>query len=155
SLDKDGKLTMDAKVNGEDVKARGTLAPLAVLAKLNKPFSAKLTVEGGGMKGDADLAVEIVDKRPNIKGSVNVAEIDLSKLGGGKSAPSDKMFSDTPLPWDLLHNADGNVKVGIGKAVLPSGVTLTNVSLPIVLANGKLDMNPFSAALAGGTLGGS
>jgi hypothetical protein len=154
SLDKDGKLVLDAKLNGQDLKARGTVGPLTALAKLDKPFSAKLTVEGAGMKGAADVAIEIANKRPHIKGTVNVAEVDLAAFGNS-SAKSNRLFSESPLPWDALRNADADVKVTLGKATLPDGITVTNVALPIVLTNGKLDLNPFSAALAGGTLNGS
>ena len=164
SLDGAGALTLAAKVSGQDVKASGTLAPIATLSAKGKAFPAKVTIEGFGLKGDTDLMVDMSGKRPSAKGSVTIPELDLaaySKGGAGAAPkapaasgakPGERMFSDEPLPWDQLNAADANVKVSVGKLTLPNGVVLTSIVVPLDLVAGKLALNPASFGVAGGTV---
>lgn len=149
SLDKDGKLEVAGTLNGEDVKASGSLAPVAALVALNKPFPAKLVLEAVGLKAETDLQVTVVNKRPQVKGTVNVAEYTLL------SSKSEQMFPTTPLPWDALKGADADVKFSLGKVNMAGGMVATNVTLPLALAQGKLAVAPFSLGIAGGTVSGN
>ena len=148
SLDKDGVFTLTGKLNGEDVKGKGTLAPVAVMVALSKPFPAKLSLEAMGLKAETDLQVSVVKERPQIKGTVTVAEFTLA------SSASKQVFPDSPLPWDALKGADADVKISIGKLIMAGGVTAANVVLPIAMNQGKLAVAPYSATIAGGTLSG-
>ncbi len=151
SLDAGGKLNLAAKVSGGDVKASGTLAPIATLAALDKGFPAKLAFEGMGLKGSTDLTVNVAGQRLSARGAITIPELDLSKFI--KPAPaSDRLFTDEPLPWDSLSSTAANVKLSIGKLTLPSGLVLTNVELPIDLNGGHLVANPATFAVAGGTV---
>ena len=149
ALDKDGKLDVAGKLNGEDVKAAGSLAPVAVLVALSKPFPAKLALEAMGLKAETDLQVSVVNKRPQVKGTVSVAEYTLL------SSKSTEMFPTTPLPWDALKGADADVKISLGKLNMAGGMTATNVVLPVKMAQGKLAVAPFSLGIVGGTLSGN
>ena len=151
SLDAGGKLNLAAKVSGGDVKASGTLAPIATLAAKDKGFPAKVTFEGMGLKGTTDLTVNVSGQRTSARGALAIPELDLSKFI--KPAPaSDKLFTDEPLPWDSLSSTDANVKLSIGKLTLPSGLVLTNVELPIDLNGGHLVANPATFGVAGGVV---
>ncbi|MBX7199819.1 MAG: AsmA family protein [Rhodospirillaceae bacterium] len=152
-LDKDGKLDVAGKLNGEDVKASGTLAPVAVLVALNKPFPAKLALEAMGLKAETDLQVSVVNKRPQIKGTVSVPEYTLLSTAAQEKSP--QMFPVTPLSWDALKGADADVKISVGKLNMAGGMTATNVVLPVSMAQGKLAVAPFSLGIAGGTLSGN
>lgn len=152
SLDKDGKLDVGGKLNGENVKASGSLAPVAVLVALNKPFPAKLALEAVGLKAETDLQVTVVNKRPQIKGTVSIPDYTLLSTSTEKSA---QMFPTTPLPWDALKGADADVKLSLGKVTMAGGMVATNVSLPINMTQGKLAVTPFSLGIAGGTLSGN
>jgi uncharacterized protein involved in outer membrane biogenesis len=159
SLDKDGALQISGKVNGEDMKGKGSLAPVAVLVALNKPFPVKLSLDAMGFKAETDLQVSVVNNRPQVKGTVTIPEFTLSaapaaKGGAGGGAASSQVFPETPLPWDALKGADADVKLSLGKVTLAGGMVVTDVSLPIALAGGKLAVAPFSLGLAGGTLTG-
>lgn len=148
SLDKDGVFTLTGKINGEDVKGKGTLAPVAVMVALSKPFPAKVSLEAMGLKAETDLQVSVVNQRPQIKGSMTVNEFTLA------SSASQQIFPDTPLPWDALKGADADVKISLGKLILAGGVSAANVVLPIAMNQGKLAVAPYSANIAGGTLSG-
>jgi uncharacterized protein involved in outer membrane biogenesis len=160
ALDDKGVLDLAAKFNGQDVKASGTLAPIASLIAMNKSFPAKVKVEGFGVKADSDIMVDLSKKRPHAKGAVTIPELDLAALGnpagGAAPAPAAKasgpLFSNDPLPWDSLTAADSDVKVSITKLTLPSGLVLKDVVLPVDLQGGKLSMKPASFGVAGGTL---
>lgn len=154
TMGEDGKVDFAGKVSGQDVKLKGTLAPIAVLVAMNKAFPAKVEMEGFGLKATSDLTVEIVKGRPSAKGTVVIPEIDLSKFGGG--APPQKgdgrLFSAEPLPWDAIGAADSDVTLSIGKLTMTNGLVLTNVSLPVKASGARLTMAPVSMAVAGGTI---
>jgi hypothetical protein len=170
----DGRVLLIGSVNGQDVRAAGTLAPIAVLAALNKPFPAKLTIDGMGLQIQTDLQVAVAGGRPAIKGTVAIPALDLApaKVAKGEAAreparapaqastqasaqASERVFSDAPLPWSSLTAADADIQVSIAKASLPSGLTLTNVAVPIDLAKGRLAVDGLKASVAGGTIAGS
>ncbi len=149
SLDKDGKLEVSGTLGGEAVKASGGLAPVAVLAALNKPFPAKLALEAMGLKAETDLQVSVVNKRPRFKGTVTVAEYTLP------SSKSEQIFPTTPLPWDALKGADADVKLSVGRVNLAGGMVATDVTVPVNLSQGKLAVAPFSLGIAGGAVSGT
>ena len=147
-----GALVLTAKVGGQDVKASGTLAPVATLARMDKAFPAKLTFEGMGLKGSTDLTINVAQKRPAARGAVNIPELDLSAFMKAPANADDRLFSPEPLPWDSLTSGDGSVKISIGKLTLPSGLVLNNVVLPVELAAGKMQISAASFNVAGGTV---
>ncbi|TAL00805.1 MAG: AsmA family protein [Rhodospirillaceae bacterium] len=161
SLDEKGALDLAATYNGQDLKAKGTIAAPAALKGGITAVPAKLALEGFGLKGDVDLTVEAGKTPPAIKGSVTIPELDLGKFtkGGGTdskaaghAAPaSGRVFSDEPLPWTVLNEVDANVKVAIASLKLPGGQTVENVVLPIDLAHGRLTVKDANVAMFGGT----
>ena len=153
SLDKDGVFTLAGKINGEDIKGKGSLAPIAVLVALNKPFPAKLSLEAMGLKAETDLQVSVVNNRPQIKGTVTIPEFTLTATTPAKGV-SNQVFPETPLPWEQLKGGDADVKLSVGKLNIAGGMAATNVVLPVNLAQGKLAVAPFSLGIAGGTLSG-
>jgi uncharacterized protein involved in outer membrane biogenesis len=151
SLDSGGKLELNAKVGGGDVKASGTLAPIATLAAMDKDFPAKIIFEGMGLKGTTDVTVNVSGDRPRAQGAVTIPELNLATFI--KPSPAgDKLFSDEPLPWDSLAATDANVRISIGKLTLPSGLVLANVVLPVELNRGHLVASNVSFNVAGGTV---
>ena len=67
----------------------------------------------------------------------------------GSGAPAEQPFDLSPLK---TLNATGNVRIG---ALQVSNVKAEQVALAIKAVGGKLDVNPISASLYGGTLAGS
>jgi uncharacterized protein involved in outer membrane biogenesis len=68
--------------------------------------------------------------------------------------PSNRLFSDQPIPFDLLRTADADLTLSV--ATLHSGGTDTKaIATHIVVNNGKLAIDPFAADLASGHLSGT
>ena len=64
------------------------------------------------------------------------------------------LFSDQPIPFDLLRAADADLKLNIGN-LRSGGADYKAIDTHTVLANGKLRIDPFAADLPGGHLAGS
>lgn len=154
TLGRDGKINAVGKISGEDLKVNGTLAPIAVLVAMDRPFPAKVEVQGLGLKATSDVMVEMVKGRPFAKGSISIPEVDLSKFGGGPQAGGDgRMFSADPLPWDTVSGTDADIALMIGKLTTTSGMVVTDISVPVKATAGRLNAAPISLAVAGGTIG--
>ncbi len=153
SVTEDGKVNFAGKMSGENLTANGTLAPIAVLVAMNKAFPAKLEVTGYGLTASSDVTVEMVKGRPFAKGTIIIPEIDVSKFGGKAPANTDgRLFSVDPLPWDGLSAADADVTLKIGKLINAGGVELTDISVPLKAAQGRMTAAPVTLAVAGGTV---
>jgi len=153
TLAEDGKVNVMGKVSGEDVKATGTLAPIAVLAARDRAFPVKVEVEGFGLKATSDMMVEIGKGRPFAKGTVAIPDVDLSKFRGRAQDQGDgRMFSADPLPWDVIGRVDADVTITIGKLTTAAGAAVTDISLPVKTTAGRLTAAPISLAVAGGTI---
>jgi AsmA protein len=67
---------------------------------------------------------------------------------------NDRLFSDQPIPFDLLRAADVDLKLSIGD-LRSGGADYKAIDTHTVLANGKLRIDPFAADLPGGHLAGN
>ncbi|WP_428536172.1 AsmA family protein [Rhodopila sp.] len=65
-----------------------------------------------------------------------------------------RLFSDQPIPFDLLRAADADLKLNIAD-LRSGGADYKAIDTHAVLANGKLAVNPFAADLPGGHLTGN
>ena len=107
-----------------------------------------LAVMGSTVTGT--LSADLSGTRPALKGDLSVDRIDLDSLSGADSAPassSDKVFPDTPLPFDALGMLDADLKLAVGE-VSSQGLPLHDVALHAVLAGGKLTLDPMTMKLA-------
>lgn len=158
SLGADGAIKLEGDLNGQPVKISGTMAPPADLIGAKKPMPAKVSIEGMGIKADADVVLDLTKQRPMAKGTVSIPELDLSAQAPAQPAapaaasPDGKIFPADPLPWDLLSTADADLTLSIGRLKLPNGLELTDVKVPVKLNAGKLDANGLTATLIGGTV---
>ena len=69
-------------------------------------------------------------------------------------AASGRMIPDTPIPFDLLRRADADVTGNVA-ALKAGGALYHAIAFHLVLSDGKLRLEPFSAALPEGQLNGS
>jgi uncharacterized protein involved in outer membrane biogenesis len=118
----------------------------------------QLTVGGSSMTGDVSLALN--GKRPKIVGNLAAAKVDLKDFGvkpspaggGGSTASSDgRVFPNDPLPFASLTAVDADLNF-TAQQMIKAPVTMDNVKLALSLAAGKLQVKPFTAGIAGGTL---
>ncbi|MGE4063362.1 MAG: AsmA family protein [Rhodospirillaceae bacterium] len=155
TLDREGKINLDGKVSGEALKVNGKIAPIATLIAMDKAFPAKVEVEGFGIKATSDVVVEIVNGRPLAKGTISIPEIDMSKFASAPATQADgRLFPADPLPWDMISGTDADLNITIAKLTTTTGLTVSNISVPVKAAAGRFNAAPISLAVAGGTIGG-
>lgn len=123
----------------------------------------KLNAGGSDVAGEATLST--AGGRPNLTADFASNVVDLSKVGGGKAegkpapapAPASgkagdgKVFSNDPLPYDMLNMADGELKYRAAK-ILTSSVAMQNLNLTATLRGGAFALRPLTAELGGGKL---
>ncbi len=147
------------------LSAQGTLA----LPSGKAPFSAKLHLAASNPQADVAGDVQVtLGARPDVQATLASKKLDadalLAALRGpaappapakaASAAPAGRLFGDTPLPFSLLKLADGTLHWQVAELQL-EGQALRQVVLGAVLRDGKLTLDPFSAASAGGALHGN
>ena len=161
-----------------EAKSLAALKPLAgdAVAKIGT-FSFSAEVKGGldGLQADnlklaaggTDLAgkagVNLKGSKPQVTAELKSSRVALAELladsGGGKAAPAKaaarkgKVFPADPLPLDALNLLDAEVRYSAGMVITPRA-TLQDLSVHLVLRNGKLSVQPLTAKLAGGAAAG-
>ncbi len=118
----------------------------------------QFTMASSSMTGDVSLALN--GKRPKVVGNIAAAKVDLKDFGvtpssgssGGSAASSDgRVFPNDPLPFAGLNAIDAEINF-TAQQMIKAPVTMENVKLVLSLAAGKLQIKPFTAGIAGGTL---
>ncbi len=113
--------------------------------------------------GDAegDLAVTLAP-RPALRGTLNANRLDVDAIRRLQPAPATpapptaaaaaappspavpgRVFSDAPLPWSALRQADADVQASIG-SLRAGGVDYRNATGHLVLSDGVLQLDPAS-----------
>jgi uncharacterized protein involved in outer membrane biogenesis len=127
--------------------------------KINK---LQFTMGSSSMTGDVSLALN--GKRPKVVGNIAAAKVDLKDFGvtpssggagggsGGSAAGSDgRLFPNDPLPFAGLNAVDAEINF-TAQQMIKAPVTMDNVKLVLSLVAGRLQIKPFNAGIAGGTL---
>jgi AsmA protein len=131
-----------------------------------------LTSPVGDLSGDATVGL---GPRDSLTAVLKSSRIDLDALqaaldqmpaasapppAAGTSAPpppkhrGDQLFSDQPIPFDLLRAADADVKLDLAD-IHSGGADDKAIDVHAVLANGKLTVDPIAADLPSGHLTGT
>lgn len=115
-------------------------------------------------------AVVLGGPRPKLKAQLASVLLDLAELfpkekatptGGAPQqkiqGPSQdkRMFPADPLPLSSLRAADAELDLKVDRLVLPNTLVLETLSVHLVLAGGRLDVQPLSTRIGGGTMTGS
>ncbi|MGD0102929.1 MAG: AsmA family protein [Rhodopila sp.] len=132
-----------------------------------------LTSAAGDLAGDAAIglgartSLTAALKSDRIDLDVLQAAIDQAPAAAPRAPPSgatpppppprrrdERLFSDQPIPLDLLRLIDADVKLNIAD-LHTQGADYKAIDTHAVLSNGKLTVNPFAADLPGGHLSGT
>ena len=161
-------------VHGPDLSKAGQLAGVTLPAKAPFQVSGHIVDTGErtfkisdlkGAFGESDLqgALDVTMKgtRPRIDGSFSSSQMDLrpflvenkGKDGASTSLKRERVFSTQPFSVPSLTEADAHFQVRVENVLAPRW-TVSNLVLDLGLDNGKLSINPFKAALWGGTVDG-
>ena len=131
-----------------------------------------LTSSGGDFAGDIGIALGV---RPALTASLKSSRIDLDALQAATAqmpdatptppnpaakipaAPpkrGDRLFSDQPIPFDLLRTADAGLKLEIAE-LHTGGADYKAIVTHVVLKDGKLNVDTFTGDLPEGRLTGT
>jgi len=163
-------LAVDAELKAEvrDTSGLGRLAGMAL--GLPTPLALDARLESSGDERRADpiklsvgktsaqgrILVRTGGARPFVSAEFKSRELDLSREGKRNPAPkSGRIFSDAPFPLDALRSIDGQATIAIDRLVLPSALPLEKVDVRATLKAGRLDVQPLSALVGGGTAAGT
>lgn len=173
-------LVLDIAVQGADLAALGQFAGAALPEAGPYSVSAHLSDEGEAIRiaelkvalGQSDLAGDITlvqGVKPLVRGELSSKLIALNDFVGkaetqGEPAPEEsaagqeaaetddgRIFSDEPLPLELLMAVDVEVKIAVAR-IVTEGPEISNVALNVALKGGKLTVKPFTAEIAKGRL---
>ena len=176
----DLELTVNGGSLGETLSAAAALAPglkgvelplkgafkVATSLKLDGPTKINLgdldaTVGNLTLKGR--LAADLGGKRPALDVALATDTLNLDELlpkGQTNPAPAPaknsdgRVFPADPLPLDGLKAVDAKVKFDAGKVII-NGLEISNVNVKLTLRNGRLNVDPLGAILAGGKINGA
>lgn len=160
---RDRPIELKTKASYQDVPltTEGTLGSVASLLGGAKAYPVDMKVHFGESDLAVKLTADLSGKVPLVTGTISGKELDIKKVrstfggtGGGKAGGGGRIFSPDPLPVGFLHGANGKVTVSIGKLHTAARV-IEDLSATLALKDGKLDIDPFSAKTAGGSLKGS
>ena len=125
-----------------------------------KATLGKSTLTGSG-------SVSMVAPRPKLGARIASPLLDLSEVlpgaGGAQASASQKpaepsrdkrMFPADPLPLESLKAADADLDLKIDRLVLPNKVPVEALVVRLVLAAGRLEVQPFSSRVSGGAISG-
>lgn len=162
-------LALDARLNAPDLAALGPLVgaalpPLrdvAIGARAGWRFPSMLRLDdlraGADLLDSATGALEIAwAPRLEIGGRIASRRLDLDALAGDsgpRAARGQHLIPDASLPVAALRAFDATLDLSVA-ALQAGGIAWRDISTRIVLAGGRLALQPFAAGIPGGRIEG-
>ncbi|MFL5254898.1 MAG: AsmA family protein [Rhodopila sp.] len=162
------------RVSDEPLAVKASVAPAAGGYR-NGVALRDLTMSGPQLDLGGDVTLSATP-RPSVVGTVNASRVNLDGLIAaadkltaatpaapppGRSAPaperpakSDRIFPDTPLPFDQLRTADADLRLTIG-SLRTSGQDYRKIATHVVLSGGRLNVDPVSGEWPEGRMDGA
>jgi len=137
------------------------IGPLQLTGKLSdgddmysvSPLS--ITLANSDLTGD--VSVNLAGNRPKISATFTSKLIDLSIVNNNIEKKSEgsnnkvKVFSNEPLPLEMLSLVDADIKFTLNQ-IKDVSYSTTDTQLTMTINNGKLSINPLRANVAGGKM---
>jgi hypothetical protein len=161
-----------AQKAGVDAPISGPLSFAAKIADAGPDRYAlsgvKLNAGGSDLEGEATLAM--AGQRPTVNANFTSNQVDLAAFtpkeqpkakgqapsstpapapGSAQGGKGGRVFSDDPLPFDLLNASDGELHYKAAK-VLAKGATITDLTVAANWRNGEFNLKPLTASVGGG-----
>jgi uncharacterized protein involved in outer membrane biogenesis len=158
-----------AQKAGVDAPLSGPLSFAAKVADAGPDRYAlsgvKLSAGGSDLAGEATVAMG--GPRPVVSANFTSTQIDLAAFtpkdakakpqaapaapapGSAQGGKGGRVFSDDPLPFDVLNASDGELHYRAAK-VLAKGATITDLSIAANWRNGEFNLKPLTANVGGG-----
>lgn len=156
---------LEPTLKGMELPVKGSFKIASVL-KLDGPTKislGNLDAAIGPLAVKGSVAADLGGKRPAVDMVLKTDTLNLDELlpkDEARAAPAPaknddgRVFPNDPLPLDGLKAADANVRFDAGKIIV-EGMEITNVTVNLSLKNGRLDVNPLGAVVAGGKINGN
>ena len=149
-------LDLDFEFHGSD------LSPLAAYVLATGDFHQLKLTNLEARVGDSYLAgiieVETGHKRPKIKGLLVSQHIDFADLQVSASSlnanPSDRIFSDTPLPFDAMNTIDAELTLQIDELAIDE-LRIEHLSIDLTLHDGDFVARQIAFDFSGGSIAGA
>ncbi len=163
-------LDLGLEFHGSDLSPLAAYVPAALLTIPRFSASAAATGDFHQLKltnlearvGDSYLAgnikVETGHERPKIKGLLVSQHIDFADLQVSASSlnanPSDRMFSDTPLPFDAMNAIDAELTLQIDELAIDE-LRIEHLSTDLTLHDGDFVARQIAFDFSGGSIAGA
>lgn len=117
-----------------------------------------LQLEAGNTQLTGSVTANISAKIPTFTADLAADRLDLTPLlpqtePDAKTANTEQLFSDEPLPMALLHNIDADVAL-VAKQILTPQQDFSDVDIKASLKQGKLGLDISKVGVLGGVLSG-
>lgn len=147
-----------------DVAALAGYGDLKRRASMSVALHTKITTDGIAFsdidlkygRGDLSGWLEVnLDEKINIDGALKSDFLDLEAFEGGHLLhPPKRLFSEVPLPLDLIRRLDGEISFNAA-AISLANARLVDGKLSVVASNGVLAINPIAVTFEDGLVDGS
>ncbi len=171
-------MDLEFSVRGNDLK--NLEGPLRRKLPFHGPFEISGRVSDSGVKSYkiSDLKIAVVESdvggsgevtlsknRPRLRADLSAKRLDLRSLAFNKGSGSTagekaeaaksrgRLFSDDPLPLDILKQADVDIRLRADRVLL-SNILLKDLSIIALLDNGHLTIKDIKSVMGEGTLRG-
>lgn len=177
----DGTLDWRSAFPTFDGTAKGELTDTAAVARLagkplNVPVPLSLDARARATQGEFTVAplkasigksvvegkatVRTAGERPYVNLDLKASVLDLAAVGRGRAEASPRaapprearVFSDDPLPLELLRRFDADAAVAIERLITPDKLPIEALAARAALKGGKLELRPASARIGGGAV---
>ena len=157
----DGPLPLKIALKGGYIKKgialEGGISLLSDLLTPSKDWSFDLAIKAE--RSEVTLAGRLQrpsgDAPPRLEATIRGPRLDVRPwLSDAPEADAivqetNRVFPDTPLPFDLLHGLELQADIDIQELLMPH-MALQNVKTPIQIKEGRLDLGPVRAIAGGG-----
>jgi uncharacterized protein involved in outer membrane biogenesis len=112
------------------------------------------TLDASTLKGEVRL--DLTDTPALVSGTLNLDKLDLDAVTQSADAnveAADRVFPETPLPFDVLKLIDLKLKVEIGE-LKAQELSFTDLSSDVALQSGSLALDVLSFSLSGASVSG-
>jgi uncharacterized protein involved in outer membrane biogenesis len=151
------KIALKGGYNKKGIALEGGISLLSDLLTPSKDWSFDLAIKAE--KSEVTLAGRLQRPSsgapPRLEATIKGPRLDVRPwLSDAPEADAivqktNRVFPDTPLPFDLLHGLELQADIDIQELLMPH-MALQNVKTPIQIKEGRLDLGPARAIAGGG-----
>ncbi|MBR6664061.1 MAG: AsmA family protein [Alphaproteobacteria bacterium] len=141
------EVTLKTRINGD---INGATAQLNLLNVVNNEVKGIVDVRWN--KKPIKISADIQSPKINLQNFSSNSNFALRFPSVVSSAQALTFVSPTNVPYNLLYDADGDVKLDVKKLVIAPGIEAENIKTALQLNGGKLVIDPLTLDFSGGEI---